>query len=97
MEKSEIPVVRFNGKNYPSWAFQFELYLLGKEMLGHITGADPKPSEDEKQIFCWTTKDAKIKSWILSTVEPHLIMNLRPYKTDKEMWVGIFEESIPSK
>ena len=54
--------------------------------LSQRTGTDPKPTKDEKQIFSWTTKDAKIKSWILSTVEPHLILNLKPYKTTKDMW-----------
>lgn len=86
MEKSELPVIRFTGKNYPSWAFQFQVYMEGKEMWGHITGSDPKPSVDEKKIFSWTTKDAKIKSWILGSVEPHLILNLKPYKTSKDMW-----------
>ena len=86
MEKSEIPIVRFNEKNYPSWAFQFELYLEGKELLGNLTQSTPKPAKDEKTIFAWTTKDAKIKSWILGAVEPHLILDLKPYKTAKDMW-----------
>lgn len=32
------------------------------------------------------SKDAKIKTWILASVESHLIVNLKPYKTTKEMW-----------
>ena len=62
-------------------------------MLGHITGSDPKPTEDEKQIFSWTIKDAKIKSWVLGTVEPNLILNLKTLQESKGH-VGRFEESV---
>lgn len=86
MEKSEVTLVRFTGKNYPAWSFQFQIYLEAKELWGYISGSDPKPTEDEKKISTWLTKDAKIKSWILGSVEPHLIMNLKPYSTSKEMW-----------
>ena len=55
-------------------------------MWGFVSGTDPKPTEDEKKISSWHTKDAKIKSWILGSVEPHLIMNLKPYPTSKAMW-----------
>ena len=86
MEKPEINLIKFNGKNYPSWAFQFELYQEGKELWGHIFGTDPKPTKDEKKIVSWNTKDAKIKTWILGFMEPHLFLNLKPYKTAKVMW-----------
>ena len=85
-EKSEISIVRFNGKNYTSWAFQFQLYLEGKELWGFVDGSTKIPDEDEKRILSWKTKDAKIKSWVLSSVEPNFILHLRPCKTAKEMW-----------
>ena len=85
-EKSEINLIKFNGKNYPSWAFQFELYLEGKELWSHISGTDPKPTEDEKKIVSWNTKDGKIKTWILGSMERQFFMNLKPYKTAKDMW-----------
>ena len=39
-----------------------------------------------KKILSWNTKDAKIKTWILGSVEPQYILNLKPYKASKEMW-----------
>lgn len=39
-----------------------------------------------KKISSWNTQDAKIKSRILGSIEPHLILNLEPYKTAKDMW-----------
>ena len=86
MDKSEVTLIKFTGQNYPAWSFQFQTYLEAKELWGFVSGADPKPTEDEKKISSWHTKDAKIKSWILGSVEPHLIMNLKPYPTSKAMW-----------
>ena len=86
MEKYEINLVRFTRKNYTTWAFQFQLYLEAKELWGHVYGSDPKPTDDEKKIATWNTKDAKIKMWILGSVEPHLILNLKPQKTSKGVW-----------
>ena len=85
-EKSDLSIVRFNGKNYASWSFQFQLYLEGKELWGHIDGSDTIPADDAKKILSWKTKDAKIKSWILSSVEPNFILYLRPCRISKEMW-----------
>ena len=33
--------VRFRGKNYSTWKFQFRLFVMGKELWGHIDGSDP--------------------------------------------------------
>ncbi|KZV27588.1 hypothetical protein F511_11591 [Dorcoceras hygrometricum] len=34
----------------------------------------------------WTAKDNQIMSWIVNSVEPHLILSLRPHKSAKAMW-----------
>lgn len=86
MEKSEIALVRFDGKNYTFWAFQFQIYLEGKELWGYIDGSESKQEEADKKIYVWKTKDAKIKTWLLGSVEPHFILNLKPCKFAREMW-----------
>ena len=64
-----------------------EKIIQGKESWRYISGSDPQPTEDEKKIFSWIRKDAKTTTWIVSTVlEPHLILNLKPYKTAEGMW-----------
>ncbi|XP_073128888.1 uncharacterized protein [Henckelia pumila] len=86
-EKSEHFLVRFNGKNYSVWAFQFQIFVKGKELWGHIDGTNPAPnSEKEKEYVKWEVKDAQIMSWILGSVDPSILLNLKPYKTSKEMW-----------
>lgn len=44
-----------------------------------------KPTDIER-LARWETNDAKIISWILTYVDPHLLRNLRPYQTAKGMW-----------
>jgi hypothetical protein len=82
MEKSDNVCVRFTGKNYAAWTFQLEIFLKGKELWGHIDGSD----KDLVAKAAWAAKDAQIMSWILSSMEPHLILSLRPYRSAKAMW-----------
>ncbi|KAJ6978380.1 hypothetical protein NC653_026695 [Populus alba x Populus x berolinensis] len=57
----------------------------GKELWGHLDGSSPAPT-DPHELSIWTTKDAKIVSWILGSVKPHMINNLRSFGTGKEIW-----------
>ena len=87
LEQSEHFLVRFDGKNYSAWAFQFQIFVKGKELWGHIDGTDPAPNNEEKEKYVKSeVKDARIMSWILGSVEPSILLNLRPYKTSREMW-----------
>nr|GMD63047.1 uncharacterized protein LOC109178973 isoform X2 [Ipomoea batatas] len=88
LERSENFIVRLNGKNYSAWAFQFELFVKGKELWSHINGSDSAPDkEKEKEKYAkWEVKDAQIMSWILGSVEPSIFINLKPYKTSRGMW-----------
>ena len=69
MMSGEAFLTRFNGKNYVSWEFQFQMFVKGKELWGHLDGSLPAPTYPE-ELSAWTTKDAKIVSWILGSVEP---------------------------
>nr|GME10774.1 retrovirus-related Pol polyprotein from transposon TNT 1-94 isoform X7 [Ipomoea batatas] len=88
LERSENFIVRLNGKNYSAWAFQFELFVKGKELWSHINESDSAPDkEKEKEKYAkWEVKDAQIMSWILGSVEPSILINLKPYKTSRGMW-----------
>ena len=84
--------VKFTGTNYSTWAFQFELFLKGKDLWGHIDGTDvEKPSTFEKSQDVgfspsWTVLDARIMSWLLGSVEPHIVTHLRPHRSAQSMW-----------
>ena len=69
IDKNEMQLIKFNGKNYSAWAYQFELYLKGKKLWGHISGSLKKPTDIAK-LDDWETKEAQIMSWMLGAVEP---------------------------
>ena len=72
-----------------------EIYLKGKNLWSHVDGSDKGDSGAESSASAasaasakavWATKDAQIMSWILGSVEPNLILELRPHKSAKAMW-----------
>ncbi|XP_071921648.1 retrovirus-related Pol polyprotein from transposon RE1 isoform X2 [Coffea arabica] len=61
------------------------MFLKGKDLCGHIDGTSPAP-KNEKELGQWEAKDARIISWILASVEAHMVNNLRSFGTAREMW-----------
>nr|GMD32586.1 Retrovirus-related Pol polyprotein from transposon TNT 1-94 [Ipomoea batatas] len=86
LERSENFFVRFNGKNYSAWAFPFELFVKGKELWSHISDSAPDKEKEKEKYAKWEVKDAQIMSWILGSVEPSILLSLKPYKTSRGMW-----------
>ena len=64
LEGLEYFLVWFTGNNYSTWAFQFQIFVKGKELWAHIARKDPAPdSEKEKEKYVkWEVKDAQIMS-----------------------------------
>ncbi len=85
MEKSDHVCVKFTGKNYAAWEFQLETFLKGKELWGHIDGST-KEGATAAEKAAWAAKDNQIMTWILVSMEPHLILSLRPHRSAKAMW-----------
>ncbi|KAH7514067.1 hypothetical protein FEM48_Zijuj11G0049200 [Ziziphus jujuba var. spinosa] len=50
--------VHFIGKNYSTWEFQFRLFVMGKELWGHIDGNDLAPTK-LSTLAQWQVKDAR--------------------------------------
>ena len=85
LDKLEAFPIRFTSKNYSAWEFQFKLFFKGKEFWGHIDGSVPAPQGAEA-LSKWEIHDARVMTWLLSSVESHPVLNLRPYKTTAAMW-----------
>ena len=82
--KLEAFPIRFTGKNYSAREFHFKLFFKRKELWGHIDGSVPAPQGAET-LSKWEIHDARVMTWLLSSVESHLVLNLRPYKTAAAM------------
>ena len=87
MSTSSVDVfgVHFTRKNYSTWEFQFLIFVMAKELWGHIDGSDPAPTEPTK-LAQWQVKDARSMTWILAFVDQLIVFNLRSYKTAKDPW-----------
>lgn len=89
-EKYDVLMVHLNGKNYSSWAFQLEIFVTGKDLWGHIDGSNPTPNKatHKEEHAKWVVKDALVMAWIIASdsVDPTIVLNLRPFKTASEMW-----------
>ena len=82
---SDSFAVKFTCKNYSAWEFQFRLFVMGKELWGHIDGSDPTPTDVHK-LPQWQIKDARVMTWILGSVDTLIVLNLKPCTTAKSMW-----------
>ena len=82
---TETLAIKFTGKNYASWEFQFRMFVKGKELWGHLDGTSPAPA-DPNELGQWEIRDARIISWILASIESHMVNNLRSFGTAKDMW-----------
>lgn len=68
-KKLNVLMVCLNGKNYPAWAFQFQIFVEWKDLRGHIDGSAFAPDKDKHkdEHAKWVVKDAQ-KSWCGSSV-----------------------------
>lgn len=86
--KSDVSLIWFNGKNYSAWAFHLRIFVKGRELWGHVDGSNPAPdkNKDKAQHDKWEVKDAQVMVWILGSVEPNILLNLRSSQTAAQMW-----------
>ena len=83
-----IPL-KFDGQNYREWAFCVETVLGGYGAAAHLTETQPIASTDGSNsaaVTAWLNDDGRVKSAIVTSMKPSLMMSLQPYKTAKEMW-----------
>ncbi|XP_071728389.1 uncharacterized protein [Rutidosis leptorrhynchoides] len=68
----------------------FPDFCQGKDLWGHIDGSCPVPTVDgdknKTEHAKWEVNDAKVMTWILSSMEPNIVLNLRPFRTAAQMW-----------
>ncbi|CAL1379860.1 unnamed protein product [Linum trigynum] len=85
---SERLAIRLNPKNYMLWEFQFRVFVEGKGLAGVLDGTVPKPTAPatDEQIACWVQNDARVRTWILGSVDPTICLSLRRHSTAAAMW-----------
>ncbi|XP_074326750.1 uncharacterized protein LOC141664694 [Apium graveolens] len=77
--------IRLDGKNYFLWVSYFKNFLEGQDLWNYVDDTNPKPTEKADQ-FKWVINNAKIKTWIMESVENSTVVNLSPLSTTHLMW-----------
>ncbi|CAL1406788.1 unnamed protein product [Linum trigynum] len=79
---------RLNSKNNALWEFQFRVYVEGKGLLGWIDGSSEQPdaTATAEDIAKWNQSDAKVRSLILGSVDPTIVLGLRLMTDVRSMW-----------
>ncbi|CAL1356412.1 unnamed protein product [Linum trigynum] len=85
---SERLSIRLNPKNYMLWEFQFRVRVEGKGLARVLDGTDPRPDSTAtaEHITHWNMNDARVRSWILDSVDPNICLSLHMHKTAQDMW-----------
>ncbi|RDX63913.1 hypothetical protein CR513_57594, partial [Mucuna pruriens] len=75
VEKYNVLFVRHNDKNYSTWAFQFHLFVKGKDLWGHVDGNTPVPNRDQYNVAHskWEDKDAQVNPFVSLALMSNLI------------------------
>ncbi|CAL1387485.1 unnamed protein product [Linum trigynum] len=87
-QKGDVIVVRFNGKNFALWEFQFRIYVQGRRLRGILDGSIPEPAADAsaKVKEDWAVNNASVMSILLSSMDPGISLSLRGFSTAADMW-----------
>ncbi|CAN0886579.1 Retrovirus-related Pol polyprotein from transposon RE1 [Linum grandiflorum] len=91
MDSDKSDVDKLNDSNYSLWALQFSTFAEGKGLLEVLDGTSTCPKDGAKAevIAQWRSDNAKLKSWILRSVDPTVALSLRSFTTAHEMWENL--------
>ncbi|CAN0918942.1 hypothetical protein LINGRAHAP2_LOCUS31162 [Linum grandiflorum] len=83
-ESHDSVAIRFNGSNYPIWAYAFKVFFQGKSLLGYLDGTKKEHAEtatNSAAIETWRTNNARILSWLIGSVEQPIALTFRSFDT----------------
>ncbi|CAL1362537.1 unnamed protein product [Linum trigynum] len=84
---SDRPSVRLTSTNFALWEFQFRVFVEGHGLLGILDGTvpQPRPTLPASEIEQWNQRDARVRHWLLGSVDPSTCLSLRPFATAHQM------------
>lgn len=88
--------------NYLLWKLQFEQFLSSQSLLGHVTGATPRPlptvsvrnddvvtDEVNPEFNKWMQKDQLILAWLYGTLSEDALKTVYGLHTAQEVWLTL--------
>ncbi|CAN1240951.1 Retrovirus-related Pol polyprotein from transposon TNT 1-94 [Linum perenne] len=88
VEKMEYQSVRFNGKNYAIWEFQFRYVVASKGLLSCLDGpvVEPALAEFNRSRETWLLNNARVFSWLINSVDPRIALTFRTFTSATAIW-----------
>ncbi|CAN0917805.1 hypothetical protein LINGRAHAP2_LOCUS30525 [Linum grandiflorum] len=93
-ESSDGAAIRFNGQNFPIWEYSFRVFVLGKGLLAYLDGTKKLPvttAINSTEVETWNTNNAKVLSWLISSVDLEIALTFRSFTTATEVWAHLKE------
>ncbi|CAL1413191.1 unnamed protein product [Linum trigynum] len=86
--ESERLTVCLTSTNYSLWEFQFRVFVEGLGLLGILDGTIHQPAATcaAQERTAWSQNDARIRSWLLGSVDSSTCLSLRLFPTANRMW-----------
>ncbi|CAL1402230.1 unnamed protein product [Linum trigynum] len=84
--------VRLNSKNYALWEFQVRIFIEGKGLLSFLDGTSARPTvppSTAEELTRWTQTDARVKAYLLATIDPTICLGLRLLRSARDIWVHL--------
>ncbi|CAN1176981.1 Retrovirus-related Pol polyprotein from transposon TNT 1-94 [Linum perenne] len=103
-DSSDSLAIKFNGKNYDLWSFQFRFFVKGKALLSYLDGTAVKPELSSSAATnkdkgtttstiadqeLWETNNAKVFSWLIGSMEPGIALTLRTFESAADVWAHL--------
>ena len=96
---TQCVTLKLNDSNYLSWKFQFEQFLNSQFLLGHVTGATPRPpplltvqngeetTETTNPAYTqWVRTDQRIMAWFVGSLSENVISSVYGLRSSQELW-----------
>lgn len=97
--------LKLSDKNYLSWKFQFEQFLNSQSLLGHVTGATPRPeatltvrvqeqdTETANPAYAkWVRTDQIVMAWLVGSLSEDAIKGIYGLRSAQEIWYHLAQK-----
>lgn len=74
MDKSEVVLIKLNGKNYMTQSFHLKNFVEGQGLLGHLDGIEQQPIVDKGKDKTMGDKDNDSTSTVSKIVDATAVL-----------------------
>lgn len=62
------------------------MHIVAREKYGYISRTRSVPKDSDPKFEKWMTKNTLVKSWLINSMVPALVMNFIHCETTKDVW-----------